>query len=136
MTHTAEPVRNDQPAWTFRRVGLAFALMVALGVASLAVFPPLVLILLFLSGPPLLGLFFSGADRDRNSFSMYGTAAAAGGALSGSIWVATHPGGAHPMAVIVSIFATFVVMGVLGALAVWLASFTVKSPDSETETHD
>lgn len=104
-------------------------MMAGVGIASLFAFPPLVLILVFLAGPPLVGLFFTNPPRDRNTFAANGVAAAAGGAIAGAIWVATHPGGAHPMAVVVSTFVTFVVMSVVTGLVVWLVSF--RFPEAE-----
>ncbi|MCK9518462.1 MAG: hypothetical protein M0R74_05450 [Dehalococcoidia bacterium] len=126
-TPSVEPAHHPEPpGTTWGRLWAALAIMAVLGFSSLFVFPPLLLIALYLGGPPLLALFLSGPGRDRNTFSANGVAGAAGGALSGALWVATHPGGAHPLAVVISTFVTFLVMSVAAAVVVWLVSFRVR----------
>jgi len=129
MTETADARTTGPAGTTWGRAWSAFGVMAGVGVASLFAFPPLVLMAVFLAGPPLLGVFFTNPPRDRATFSANGVAAAAGGAIAGAIWVATHPGDSHPMAVVVSTFVTFLVMSVITGLVVWGVSLRFPEAD-------
>ncbi|MGE5596063.1 MAG: hypothetical protein ACM3S1_08520 [Hyphomicrobiales bacterium] len=130
MANTAAnpPLRTTN---TLRRAVGAWTTMFIVALLSLFVFPPLILIVIFFGGPVLTGLAFSAPNGSRNVFAGNGTAAAIGGAMAGSVWIATHPGDNAWQAVAVSTVVSFVIVSVIATLVVYL--FSLRLPEADEQ---
>ncbi|MBI2764395.1 MAG: hypothetical protein HYX53_00625 [Chloroflexi bacterium] len=112
-----------------------FFLALALGLIALVglnFVPPAGLLALFLLGPALTAWLATRPGADRNRYSGAGVQAAIALGLAGVFWVGIHPEGMNVFGVIVSLFATFMVVSIMSSLVVVLASNLFPRPAGGT----
>ena len=98
-----------------------FILMLLASLLSLALFPPVLSIAIWIIGPPLLAVFFARPEPERNVVQMYGVAAGLGWALAAALWTAFFFNEAF-FAVLVSVFVTGIVGAIVAVVVVLLVS--------------
>lgn len=107
--------------FTFGRGVEVYVLMLIASVAALIVLPVILVIAVWLLGPPLLAVLYSRPEPERNVVQLYGISAALGWATAAALWPALFLDAAF-FAVLVSMFVTGLLGAVLAVVVVLLVS--------------
>ena len=98
------------------------ALFTLVGALALAVFPSILLIVLFVAGPALVAFFFAGRPADRDTFFANGYAISIASGLLGAAWIGLFSDDdIEPVAVAVGAFVSLILLTLFGMLGCFVS---------------